>query len=468
LKLRAAIVDGRTLVLVVVLGGLFTLQSSNNLDAPKGAYLLLAIAAVAVALVSAPWRLSEARAAVARPWLIAAGALVALLIISFAISRAHGTPFTSWLRDASPYVLFAAAPILAFACARNASQRWLIVVLAVCGVLASLSFTVAWIDRRQLTNLPIDRIVLPSEALAAALLALATALALAGASRRWWWAAMAGAVLGLFFATGTRSTLLLLVVPIGAAIFAGRPRLLAARVVLTEVAIAIAVFFAAEAGIAFANGTLSIPQSWSAANPTPSAQPSATPTGGRPVPTATPVPDRLAQRVGQVGSLIADPGSNQSFQDRLAQTKAAWQAFVGSPLVGVGPGYDFRWTRTSKWVVDAYTMDTPLIYLAKFGLLGLVPLVLFTAAYLRLALELRRRQEARVEYLAVVGFGLVLAVLGMLGCPIEDKGASFGLIFVLALGARALVRERPAVDRAAPVVGRRALIAPRRSRSSAP
>jgi hypothetical protein len=443
---RSTLLDGRALVLVVVLGGLFALQGSNTLDASKIVYLLLATAAVAVALAGVPWWLSEARSAIARPWVIIAGAFVALLIISLVVSRARGTSFTSWLRDASPYGLFAAAPILTLACARRASQRWLVAVLAVCGALASVSFAVEWIGRRQLAHLPIDRIALPSEALAAALLALATAIALAGASRRWWWSATAGAVLGLFFATGARSTLLLLAIPIGIAIFAGRPRLLAARVLLTEVAIAIAVFFLAESGLAFANGTLSIPLWSSMANPTSSAQPSGSPTAGSPRPTATP-PDRIAQRVNELGSLINDPGSDQSLQERLTQTKVAWHTFVGSPLEGVGPGYDFQWTRTSKKVVDAYTMDTPLIYLAKFGLLGLVPLVLFIAAYLRLTLELwRRRQEARIEYLAVVGFALVLAVLSLQGSPIEDKGASFALILVLALGLRALVRRDPASE----------------------
>jgi hypothetical protein len=440
---RSTLLDGRVLVLVVVLGGLFILQGSNNLDAPKIVYLLLATAAVAVALAGAPWRLSEARAAIARPWLIAAGAIVALLIVSLAVSLAHGTPFTSWLRDASPYALFAAAPILAFACARNASQRWLVAVLAVCGALASVSFAVEWIGRRQLAHLPIDRIALPSEALGAALLALATAVALAGVSRRtsWGWAAMAGVVLGLFFVTGSRSTLLLLAIPFGIALFAGQPWRSASRVLLTEVAIAIVVFVAADAGIAVANGTLSISLWSSTANPTSSTQSP-----------AAPAPDRLTQRVDQIGSLIADPGSDPSFQARLEQTKVAWQAFISSPLIGVGPGCEFHWSTIAAGVRDSFTLDTPMVYLAKFGLLGLVPLALFAAAYLRLALELWRRQLARIEYLTVVGFAFVLAVVGIQGFPIEDKGASFALILVLALGVHGLVGQDPASELAsAPV-----------------
>jgi hypothetical protein len=418
---------------------LFTLQSSSNLDAAKVAYLLLTTAAVAVAAVGFPWWLSEGRSALTRPWVISSFAIVALLIVSVVVSRAHGTSLTSWLRDSAPYALFAVAPILAFACARKASRQWLVAVFVLCGSLASLSVTVEWIGRRQLAVLPIDRIVLPTGDLASALMAIATALAVAGASRNWKWATTAGIVLGLFFATGTRTTLLLLAVPIGIAMFAGRPRGWAAKVVLTEVALAIAVFFIAEFGLGLANGNL-FP---STAISTPSAGSSGS--SGNPVSTtAAPPPRELAQRLEAVATLVTNPGSDQSFQERIAQTKAAWQAFTSSPLVGVGPGYNFRWTNSANLVVETFSLDTPVVYIAKFGLLGLVPVALFVAAYLRLALELwRRRQRARIEYLAVVGFAIVLSVASIQGSPVEDKGASFALILMLALGLHALIRQDP-------------------------
>jgi hypothetical protein len=97
-------------------------------------------------------------------------------------------------------------------------------------------------------------------------------------------------------------------------------------------------------------------------------------------------------------------------------------------------------------------LDTPLIYLAKFGLLGLVPLALFAAAGLRLAFELwRQRERVRIEYLTVVGFAFVLVVLGIQSFPFEDKGASFALILVLALGVSGLIRQDPAGGLAAPL-----------------
>ncbi len=433
----SSLADGRLLVLVVVLGGLVTLQSSNNLDASKVAYLLLVAVSLVGAAVGARWWLSDHRAEISAPWLASVASFAALLVLSLAVSRAHNTPMSSWLRDAATYALWAVAPVFGLACARTASRRWIIAFFVVCGSLASISFTVVWLGRRNLLDLPIARIVLPTAGLDYALLALATALALAGAWRRSWWAIGAGTVLGLFFVTGTRTSLLLLAVPIGAGLIAGRPWRRAARTLMTEGVVAVAIFFAAATGISLANGTLTFPIGLP--GPTVSAAPSGAPMTS-PQPTAP--PNELVGRVNTVGSLLTNPGADQSLQERLSQTKAAWQAFLTSPLVGVGPGYTFPWTGSSGLAHNDFTLDTPLVYIAKFGLVGLIPLLLFAAAYLRLTRELwRRRPRTEVELLAVAGYGIVLCAISVLGAPMEDKGVSFAIILLVGLGCRALIRD---------------------------
>ena len=410
---RSILFDGRALVLVVVVGGLFVLQGSSDLDAVKIVYLLCAAAAVALALFSVPWWMSESRAAVARPWLFFAGAAIALVILSAAASRAQGTPFASWLRDAASYALLAATPILALACARVASRRWLVAALALCASLASVSFAVEWIGRRQLASLPIDRIALPSEALAAALIALATGAALAATQRKLRWAAVGGAALGLFFVTGSRGTLLLLAVPLGMAILAGRGWRSAGLVVLTEVVVAAAILIAGGSAISGANGGPAVVV-W--------------PETG------------YGHGVPGVETLLTDPGSDPSFQERVLQTRVAWDTFATNPLLGVGPGYIFHWKSTANVPLAWPTLDTPLVYVAKFGILGVMLLALLVVAYLRLTLELwRRRQAAQMEFLTMAGFALVLLMLGIQYFPLEDKGASFALILVLALGLRSLL-----------------------------
>jgi len=155
----------------------------------------------------------------------------------------------------------------------------------------------------------------------------------------------------------------------------------------------------------------------------------------------TPAPHGdLGLRVSYVGVLVSNPGSDMSFQDRLTQTKLAWETFLTSPVVGVGPGYDFAWTDTSGFRYDGFSMDTPLIYLAKFGLIGLIPMLLFVAASLRLVLALwRRRQSTSSEFLTVGGYGIALGVTAILVSPMEDKGVAFALILLVGFGCRALI-----------------------------
>jgi hypothetical protein len=433
---RSTLLDGRTFVLIVVLGGLFTLQSSNNLDAPKVIYLIGAVAATAGAVWTAPKWLAAIGTDAARPWLIVSCTFGAVLIGSLAVSRLNGTPLTSWLRDAAAYAVFAIAPILALALARSASRKWTITLFAMCGSLAVVSFAVVWLSRRAILELPIDRLILPTGFMAACFLALASAMALSATGRRWLWAMAGGAVLGLFFVSGTRTTLLLVAVPIGAGLLAGRPRRTAAKTVGMIIGMGLAIGLSATIAIGLSNGTLSF------GTPGPQGA-NATPTQIR----------NLSERVGGVGQLMTDPGSDHSFQERWTETQVAWQAFTSSPILGVGPGNGFHWTDSVHNAHDEFTLDTPLVYFAKFGLLGLVPLVLLFAAYVRLAATLRKYPQARMEYLLMVGCAIVLVVVGALGSPIEDKGASFSLIFVLALGLRALAQVRPPLDQVVPAIG---------------
>ena len=435
-------IDGRVLVCVLVVGGLLTLQASAGLNAWKIGYLLLAVAALAGTVVSARWWLSTERVGIATPWLVSAAAFAAVLVCSFAVSRAHATPFASWLRDSAAYALFAAAPLFGLACARSASRRWMIVALVVFGALTAISFEVEWLARRNLLHLPIDRIVLPSGGLTSALFALATGFGLAALWKRWWWAVGAGVVLGLFFATGTRSALLLLAVPLGAGLLAGRPWRRTAAAVLTQVLVAAAVFLVADVAVIVAHPR--VPIDYGSPQPTICPSSPVDSSGSGCMTVLDPTSNGLNSRLGDTAALFSDPGSDASLQERLTQTRVAWEAFLTSPLVGVGPGHSFHWTRSSKLEVDAYTLDTPLVYLAKFGVIGLVPLLLFAAAYLGLIFGLwRRRSEARTEFLAICGYGIVLVSGSLLGSPIEDKGISFGLALLVGLGCRALISGQP-------------------------
>jgi hypothetical protein len=353
----------------------------------------------------------------------------ALVAISVPIAFLHHTPASSWIRDAAPYGLFAAAPVIALD-ARRLPRDLLVGALVIGGVAASGSFAIEWIGRRGIAQLPIDRLVLPTGLLASALMAYAAARALVHRSMRW--TLLCGIVLGLFLVTATRSTLLLFSVPVVIAIVARTgwrttTAVLGGIAVSTFVVLTLALFLIA--------GPRSI------SNPTPTASPPvATASGGLGGPTAVPTetsrPDLVGQRIGSLGSILSNPEGDVSFGDRLIQTRAAWNVFVGSALMGTGPGYMIDWVSSSGTQKSTFTMDTPLVFVSKFGLPGIAAAFVLLAAFITSVRQIHRRMGLSLDLLTLVGMGLVFAIAALLNSPFEDKGVSFAAMLVLGMTLR--------------------------------
>lgn len=402
---------------VVVLGGLLVLQSSDELDALKLAYLAVAAAALGGSLhslVRGPAQEIGRRYAYL---LIIDAVLFGLIGLSFIVAVLRGTPSTDWLRDAAGYGLFAAVPILALDAAASSSRRLLTAFLAVAGLLAGLSWAIFWIERRQIADLPFDRLALPTPYLATALYVVALAAALTQKDmRRYAWACMAGLVLGLHLVTGNRASLVLLVVPLAMAVVV-RPRSISRTTGVVGLHVAIALIVLGAAELALHTPAPDAPAGASSSAPTVEAAPD--------VPTA-------AERLQSIESLATDPLEDASVIERVAQWAAAWELFLDSPLIGVGPGHSIEWTDISGLPRDDFTADTPLVLPAKFGLVGTIVVALLVAAYVRTGELVKLDGWAAID-VAVFGYG-VAAVVGLpFGMPLEDKGFSFGLALLLAL-----------------------------------
>jgi len=213
--------NGRTRLILFVFGGLLTLQSSDELDLPKLLYLV----ACGLVVGSSVWSMRDLRSdhgSPEWPWVVSSALFVALLAVSLPVALLGETGLVSWLRDASTYGLFAAAPIVAFDARRASSTRDLISLLIVAGLLASASFAVEWFARRSILLLPFDRLVLPTGQVASALFIVSVAWAFRGPRIGWAGATLAGFLLGVFLATGTRTTLILVVAPLVIAAALGR------------------------------------------------------------------------------------------------------------------------------------------------------------------------------------------------------------------------------------------------------
>lgn len=420
--------DGRVRIGFMVFGGMLALQSSQALDAAKFAYLGGGLICLAGALV-AIWR-SRASEAVraASTWLVASAALCLLLGISFFVARASGTPVTDWVRDTAGYGLFATVPIFALDAQRSASRRLLVVFLVVAGTLGAVSWAIEWLGRREILDLPFDRLVFPSGQLPGMLylFAMGTALTNGRRGERARWAALAGVIFGIFLLTGTRSSLLMAVAPIAMAAYAGKDR---ARSSVAQFAIHLIV---AAAVVGAFQLTLALPGLLPEVAQQ-SAAPASTPTAGE---TATPEPNVIGDRFGSLPEVVTNPASDASIKERVAQYRAAAALFARSPLLGVGPGHPIEWIDVSGFPRDDYTADTPLVFPAKFGVLGLLVLGMMAYAFwFTLRMAVNRNPRSAVT-LCLVGYAVSSLVGLPLGFPIEDKGASLALMLLLALALK--------------------------------
>jgi len=395
----------------VIIGGLLVLQSSEELDAPKLAYLLGTLGCIGVAVA----RLVRSRdSASVREWrevLIVDAALLVLLALSFAVARANGVHPIDWLRDAVAYGLFVFVPVLAWDAGTTTPPRLLTGVLVLAGLLATVSWGVQWLDSRGIADIPIDRVVLPAGRLATALYVFALVAAASHREPVVRWSLTAGLVLGIFLATGSRSSLLLVAVPL-LILFLVRSQPLAhrARAIGIHLAVAVVVFVLV-AGLAPAIR----------ATPEPTDVPTPAGTQG------------LGGATGRLGSLIENPAGDPSLKERVAQYAAAWSLFASSPLVGVGPGHAIEWIDVSGFDRSAATADTPLVLPAKFGMLGVVVVALMVLAYFRYVVGTVTRLGWVTPNVALVSY-LVVLILGLpLGMPLEDKAFSFATALLAAI-----------------------------------
>ncbi|MGZ6344115.1 MAG: O-antigen ligase family protein [Candidatus Limnocylindrales bacterium] len=422
----ASALTGRARVSFVVFGGMVALQSSQTFDVTKLIYLVgttLCLAGSLHATWAARTRIGPPLARVLRSWLFAVGLISALILLSFFVARGQGTATIDWLRDIAAYGLFAAVPLFALDLQSSSSRQFVIALLVLAGLRGGLSWAVEGLDRRHILELPLNRLLFPSAQLPGMLYVFAMASAFTDRRRGIRWALLAGFVLGLFLLTGTRSSLLLLAGPLVMALVLGRPRLgSSVRALLVQAAAALAVLLVVQAVLVAPTWLASI---GSGGAPVPGAS------GAGPSPTAP--PDVLSGRFESVGSVVSDPASDASIKERVAQYEATWRLFTQNPLLGAGPGHAIEWTDVSGIARHEFTADTPLVYLAKFGLLGLLALVPVVWAYLRTLLAAFRWTGRSAVALALLGYGVTILVGLPLGFAIEDKGTSLALILLLAL-----------------------------------
>jgi O-antigen ligase len=395
-------------LLVVSFGALLTFQASSDLSMLKTAYSVCVLFSFVGALVSLSKHRALARGLPERDLGTAAGIMLSLTLLSVVPALVYATPLLDWSRDSFSYLLFGAAPLLAVDYARHVTNRSLTLVFIVCGFIATASFFVSWIARRSTSELEISTLAFSSFLLPVALIAFATAHALRRGARRLAWATVASGVFLALLATGTRSSILAGVAVLVAVTLA--PSSLGTRT------LGVAAIAATAIGLA----TVALH-------------------GGL----ATSLIDVEATRgrLATVTSAISNPSDDASLAGRRRQTSTAMGWFERAPLMGVGPGHPLTADYGLGGPDGGYFVDSPVGFLAKFGLLGMASIFVMLALFGRFLAQVGAR--ATPSGLALIAFLATTTAWSFLGTPFDDKGFALAMSLLLALTLQETVAHRP-------------------------
>jgi hypothetical protein len=392
----------------VVFIGLAIFQSSQSLTIPKLAYLLLFTLAALAALLHLWMLRSTPLFDTFKPLLAVSLLLLLLLATSAGVARHNGSAMSVWLRDASPYFLTAFVPVLAIDFATGRRPSLILPLFVVAGSLSTLSYSAEWLGRRHLAQLGVTKLGLPSFLLPMAILSYAAAAALMGGVRRWLWAGYALSLSALLLLTGNRTSLLGVASPL---VMLAVSKKIEMRRVPRLIAIAALAFLVVASVTLVASAVAHIDLQY------------------------------LASRFESIPRLISRPWTDPSFQIRAAQSADALQVFRSAPFLGSGPGHIYHWTDYYGLPQSGFEIDTGLAFAAKFGLVGIVVLVVYALGYLRFVLALVRERPLTAGRLALIGFLAFAVVWAAVEPPLEDKAFGFGLLFLLALSAADIGRE---------------------------
>jgi hypothetical protein len=391
----------------LVLGGMLVLQSGDGLNPVKFAYLAGVAVAGAVSLVRLPRHIRQPWAQPFRKVSLGGALLAALVLATACTGLVRGESLTDIARDALTYALI--LPGLAIGLDAAASLRLRTAERLVMGVavLAAIGFTTAWISRRGVSAVDVDQFLLASSALMAVGVALAVTRGLSGRRIQWVWLAPLPLIISAPLVTGTRSGLLLVLGVFAVIRFRGRGRVapmrLFAGLVIAAVAMIALLYFL-----------------------------------GRRLTTG----NFLEQRLVALQELFSGGlGADQSGTIRLYAFRIATDEWQSSPLFGRGFGHVYP-NPNDPMLAGTFQMDTPLLLLAKFGLLGAA--LLFGGLVLVLSpmwTTTRLVGERLPEQSVIRGFVATMLGLLMVISPTEDKGFALTLPLLLVLVGCAL-RER--------------------------
>lgn len=397
-------------LLFLICGAFLVFQTGGGLSVPK----LIYFAGVAISVLAAVVNLRRCPdqdwLQRTKPSLLGAGLLASWILVPTCIQAIaiNGVPMDMWARDAVTYLLISAAVVIGIDAARSWSIRWARFATVIVGSVSAVGFTVAWVQRRgfgEVSGEP-TQVILASLVALTLPLALCLVLGLAQSGVGLHWLLVAASLFVAVVVTGTRAGFVLAIAVLG---ICGRAKKL--QVPTGKLAL----------GTALCAASVAL----------------ALPLAGAWVSSERFVQDRIDSmfRTMQLGF-----GQDYSGQIRERAHGYALDIFNENPIMGQGLGLYFPNPNPNS-VPANFTIDTPAVYLAKFGLLGTA--VFVVALTLIIApLVLKRNGPHLLEITAIRGALVVWIALLPFGPTTEDKGFAIDLALAFVLVGAALRHAR--------------------------
>lgn len=323
-------------------------------------------------------------------------ALLALCSVQAVLSNAG---LIAAARDGTTYTLTMVAPIYGLDAGRRCSPRYLQALLTLVGLVGALAYLATWTGNRG-QDLGFGSFALASSLLVMPSICMCLTLYYRSLRRPAMWAILALVQASILLLTGGRTLVVAVsVVFLYYLVLSAGPARWRKSVLLILLAVA-AGYAALLASSSFLHSNF------------------------------------LTSRYGffshvSVTSTVNDP----SGATRVRAYSIAHQAWLAHPILGQGLGYSYPSPEVGKGSEANYTLDTPLLLLSKFGLVGsaiLVVVLLLLARALLAGSAAEGGLAGQVKPL-VVGVLLVWMVLVPSGIVLEQKGYSLALALLVAV-----------------------------------
>ncbi len=421
---------------VVLIGTLFLFQNAAISGQVKFAFVALCISLGAWSFWSLRDRWSSEAPLdrnVVKPIMVSALILMIVPILTLVHLGFGSASVDSWLRDAVGYLSLSPLLLVGAEAGLKLSWRTVAMVVTATSLLAAMIALSTWLSRRGGGDLGFSQLGLASSMPVFAGIALALAMYFNSRSTGLAWLAIGLLQIAILVSTGGRQPAIFAVVALVlAAIFSRRGLVQrSARLLLAGIAALIAFGAVVAFSEAFGGGIAArrlnffdrvLDSGWSA--------------------------------VQQDGSIV----------DRSNAYDWTLQIWLADPWFGRGLGINFPSVRSGSTGDGGFTLDTPLVVLAKFGLVGSAAIVWAVGLVLVAVIRARRYssiRELQAPTYSMVAIGLVFCTV-LNGFPTENRGFGILLTGLVVVGLAACqesqsssiggrlhgrsVRMRPLVD----------------------